>query len=114
MIGQIGLETGESQSDQSVSSAVIRYLSPGGLQQSQDLSQSPGGGGGGGGAGGGAGEQWEGGGEGSGIFQCTFAPIRGPQRVSASEPLKKSTPILQFSALNGDGIISQSSNCHEN
>ena len=43
MIGQIGLETGESQLDQSVSSAVIRYLSPGGLQQSQDLSQSPGG-----------------------------------------------------------------------
>ena len=73
MIGLIGLETGESQSDQSVSSAVIRYLSPGGLQQSQDLSQSLGGGGGGGG---GAWEQWEGGGEGSGIFQCTFAPIR--------------------------------------
>ena len=54
-----------------------------------------------------------GGGEGSGIFRCTLDPIRGPQRVSASEPLK-STRILQFSAPNGDGIISQSSNCHEN
>ena len=44
------------------------------------MCQAQDGGGGGGGGGGGRNRR----GEASGIFRCTFAPIRGPQRVSAS------------------------------